>query len=188
VKRLLTILSWIGLALSILLVLVGVGTIGVLAAARLSVAPAVNLLRIAAASAAPPVAAPVEKREELETPSRGIMYTTGERVLNLADRGGMRYLKVQVVLEFAPSGDRNKGGTLDPETYKKKQEELRQELLGRAAMIDDQITTILSSKTSTELMTVEGKTRLKQEIKERIAELLPEKQLMNVYFTQFVIQ
>ena len=115
------------------------------------------------------------------------MYVTSERVVNLADRGTMRYLKAQVVLEFAPSGDQGKG-TLDPEAYKKKQEELRKELAGRAPIIEDQITTTLSSKSSAELLTADGKARLKQELREKLGEAAGEKKLLNVYLTQLIIQ
>lgn len=183
-RRALSVLSWFGLVVVLALTLLGATTIGVLAAARLAVPPAVDLLRTITGSAIP---TPAEPQRQSEALNKSVMYTTDERVVNLADRGTLRYLKTQVVLEFAANGEAGKGGS-DPEAHKKRQEELRRELAGCAAIIDDQITTILSSKTSADLMTPEGKAQVKQEIKDKLSELVTERQLVNVYLTRFIIQ
>lgn len=179
----LKLLPWISLVVLLPFFLIGVGTVGVFAAARLGVASADEMIRTATASAAAP---PVEHQEKPELPVVGVTYATQERIVNLADRGALRYLKAQVVLEFAAAGEHGKGNP-DPETYKKLQEELRKELAGRAPFIEDQIATILSSKTSAELLTPEGKTRLKQEISEKLHDV-DGKELLNVYLTQFIVQ
>jgi len=169
---------------AVLLLLVGLASVGVLAAAQLKVGPAVSLLQMAAS---PGTASQPEPAEGAEAAPRGIMLPTDERVVNLADRGAPRYLKTQIVLEIAQTGERGKGA-LDPETYKRKQEELRKELSDRMPVIDDQITTILSTRTAAELLRPEGKAQVKQELKDKLGQVMADRQLMNVYFTQFVIQ
>jgi len=169
---------------TLLLLLVGLASVGVLAAAQLKVGPAVSLLQTAALSG--PASQP-ESAEGAEAAPRGIMFSTDERVVNLADRGAPRYLKTQIVLEIAQTGERSKGA-LDPETYKRKQEELRKVLSDRMPIIDDQITMILSTRTAAELLTPEGKAQVKQELKDKLGRVMADRELMNVYFTQFVIQ
>jgi flagellar basal body-associated protein FliL len=88
---------------------------------------------------------------------------------------------------LAPIGD--KPGTLTAEAYKKKQDDIKKELNGTSAVIEDQITTILSSRTGTELVTPDGKSLAKEDLKAAIGETVADKyQLLNVYFTQFIIQ
>jgi flagellar basal body-associated protein FliL len=188
----LAILSYVGLGLVVLLALFGVGSLGVLATAQAGVGPSREILRVAAGTSATGTPAAVhadeaKAPEKVEPPASGIMYTTTEKVINLADRSGMRYLKVQVALELAPVGE--KMGTLNAEAYKKKQDEVKKELSGKSAVIEDQVTTILSGRTGTELVTPDGKSTAKEDLKEAITETVAEKyQLLNVYFTQFIIQ
>jgi flagellar protein FliL len=183
-KMILKILSWAGLGVAVLLLVVGLSTVGVLAAAHMAVAPAEKLLRVAAGGA-PPL--PTETPTKPEGPGEGVMYSTPERVLNLSDQGGKRYLKVQVVLEFA-TATKAKSGPVSAEAYKKMQEDLGTELVAKTAVIDDQINTILSGKVSTDLMTPGGKAKAKEEIRDSLVDVLGDKQLLNVYFTQFVIE
>ncbi|HLI25958.1 MAG TPA: flagellar basal body-associated FliL family protein [Chloroflexota bacterium] len=122
-----------------------------------------------------------------ERPTTGFLLPTRERIVNLADAGAMRYLKTTIVLELVdPAGKLTvpKSG----EEYKKKQEELTKELKGPLTLMDDQITNILSSKTVAELMSPEGKQRLRDELRERLQRVLPEYRIVGVYFTDFIIQ
>lgn len=125
---------------------------------------------------------PAAKEKE---PEPGIMFPLRERIVNLADPGVMRYLKTTIVLELesSKSGSAPKG-----EEYKKKQEELKLELTGATPVIEDQITTLLSSKSSAELMTNDGKQKLREELKARIAQVVHEPKVLGVYFTDFIIQ
>ena len=132
----------------------------------------------AAAKAAAPRAVPV--------PGEGMMYETGTKIVNLADPGGRRYLKISVVMEFAPH---------DPAFYtltgEKKTEaiaEFSKEMANKKPIIDDLLNTLLASKTFDKIYTVEGKESLRQEIVARINVLLPQQKLMFVYFTEFVVQ
>jgi flagellar FliL protein len=161
----------------------GLGAGGVLGAAT-----ATGVLPVGGAKASASAAeskAPAEHGHERV--NAGFLLPTRERIVNLADPGAMRYLKAAIVLELIdPSGKLAvpKSG----EEYKKKQEELAKELKGPLTLIDDQITVILSAKTVAELMSPEGKQRLRDELRERLQRLLPEYRLVGVYFTDFIIQ
>jgi flagellar FliL protein len=88
-------------------------------------------------------------------------------LVNLADPGQPRYLKV----------------TLHVETYQK-----GEEFEKRLPQSRDSVLTILSSKNSKDLMTSEGKNALREEIKEKLNRLLVETKVRNIYFTEFIIQ
>src|SRR5215207_5592394 len=85
----------------------------------------------------------------VEKPKCGMMLPMRERIVNLADPGVMRYLKVSIVLEMA---DLNLKELPKGEKYKEKQDELKKEMGGSLPLIEDELTVILSGKTSTELM------------------------------------
>lgn len=127
-----------------------------------------------------------ERSEKLVLPA--VPVTTRERIVNLADKGAYRYLKIEVVLDVAlpeaKRGDKPPKG----EEVKKLQEKMTQEMAGIKPRMEDAITTILSSKTSEELMTTEGKQRLKDELRAALDHLSEEFPIMGVYFTTFIIQ
>ncbi|MCM8746341.1 flagellar basal body-associated FliL family protein [Thermomicrobium sp. CFH 73360] len=121
-----------------------------------------------------------------------LTVSLGERVVNLADPGGYRYLKVEVVVEVAVDqktyerltagggGGHGSGGSgTDP---------LRAELDHSWPKIQDTLTLVLTSKTVDELSTSEGKERLKAELAEKLQPAFGEYQITEVYLTQFVIQ
>ncbi len=119
-------------------------------------------------------------------PGDGIGYVTKERIVNLADPGALRYLKTTIVIELASPA--KKGPPPKGEEYKKAQDELAKELKGKAAIVDDQINTLLGSKTSAELTKPGGREHLKEELKERLSEPLEEYRILAIYFTDFIIQ
>jgi flagellar FliL protein len=88
-------------------------------------------------------------------------------LVNLADPGQLRYLKVTLHVETQQRG----------EEFEKRLPQSR-----------DAVLSILSSKNSKELMTSEGKNALREEIKEKMNHLLTETKIRNIYFTEFVIQ
>ncbi|MCC6174142.1 MAG: flagellar basal body-associated FliL family protein [Chloroflexi bacterium] len=135
------------------------------------------------------------KVKYIEKPKVGIMLPMRERIVNLADPGAMRYLKVTMVLELADySGKEMPKG----EEYKKKQDELKKDMAGTLPLIDDEITAILTSKTSGELMTPDGKQRLRDDLRARINKALEKvtsghtpterQEVLAVYFSDFIIQ
>ena len=90
-------------------------------------------------------------------------------LVNLADKESRRYLKLKVELEVD-----------DEETVKELEKSL--------SRIRDALILLLSSKTYLDLSTLEGKQRLKKEIKKRVSALPDGKKVSDVFFTEFVAQ
>lgn len=88
-------------------------------------------------------------------------------VVNLADPNARRYLKLVIEVEM----------TSDPDS-----------LEANKAKIRDSLLLLLSSKTSQDLTTLEGKITLRKEIVDRINQALGQAKVARVYFTDFVIQ
>lgn len=88
-------------------------------------------------------------------------------LVNLADPGQLRYLKVTLQVETQQRGE---------------------EFGKRLPQSRDSVLTILSSKNSKDIMTSEGKNALREEIREKLNHLLMETKVRNIYFTEFVIQ
>lgn len=131
------------------------------------------------AQAAEPTPSPKEA-----TPEPGIMYALNERIVNLADTGSFHYLKSQIVLEFDLPDAKN----LKADAYKKRQEEFAKEMQSWRPRIDDLVTTVLGSKTSQFLSTAGGKEQLREDLTARLADAVGGHKLVNLYFTQFIIQ
>ncbi len=115
----------------------------------------------------------------------GMVYTMKERVLNLKGGEGLRYVKLAVAIEFATEEDVSH---LKGEEYKKKQEEFNLLINPRVPLLNDAITTIITTKNADELATAEGKERLRAELKERFSAFIEEPKVVQVYFTEFVMQ
>ncbi len=88
-------------------------------------------------------------------------------VVNLADPNARRYLKVVLEVEV----------TSNPEL-----------LEDNKAKIRDALLMLLSSKTSQDLSTLEGKILLRKEIVDRLNQAVGQPKVSRVYFTDFVIQ
>jgi flagellar protein FliL len=108
---------------------------------------------------------------EVELPEgMGALVDLQEIVVTLAgDSGRPRYLRLGVNLEVA-----------DAETASL--------IEARRPQLRDAVIMALSDKTPAMLSTPEGKKRLRDEIFRRTAEMLPEESLMNVYFSDLVVQ
>lgn len=114
------------------------------------------------------------------------MVDTGSKIVNLVDPTGRKYLRVGVVLEFAPH---------DPAYFEMNEEEKKayvttfnQEMESRLPIINDILITLFASQTFEKVYTAEGKENLRQQIKELINQQLPEFHVIAVYFTEFVVQ
>jgi flagellar FliL protein len=101
--------------------------------------------------------------------SIGPLYSFDTFIVNLADPGGIRYLKVSMQAEV----DSNK--VID-------------EIEKRNPQVRDLILTVLSSKTYAEVSTPQGKIALKQEIIRRLNLILTTGTVRNVFFTEFISQ
>ncbi len=113
-----------------------------------------------------------------------VMYSLKERIFNLADPGGGRYIKLEVVIEFEDP----KALGLKGEAYLKHQEEFAKELAPVKPRLDDVLLRVVSSRTSLELLRPEGKEALRAELKEKFGQVVHEAKIRDVLFAQFVIQ
>lgn len=119
-------------------------------------------------------------------PGQGLMVDTGSKIVNLVDPTGRKYLRVGVVLEFAPT---------DPQYFELNEEEknayiatFNKEMESRLPVINDILITLFASQTFEKVYTAEGKEHLRQQIKELINQQIPEYHVIYVYFTEFVVQ
>lgn len=130
----------------------------------------------------------VQAKEEIEPPSvsPGPQYLLKERVINLSDPGGRRYVKIGISLEFSWGGAEFRKAKA--EERKKKQEEFDLSLASWLPLIDDAVINLVSARTVADITTTEGKQKLKTDIKDAVNHLLGGEPVVNVLFTQFVIQ
>jgi len=99
----------------------------------------------------------------------GPMYPMSQFVVNLLSESGSKYLKVVLDIELdAP--------------------ELSVEMDLKKSLIRDIIIRSLSSKTFEEVSTMKGKDRLKDEVVNKINDVLADGQVKNIFFTDFVVQ
>ena len=94
----------------------------------------------------------------------------GERVVNLSDSGGGRYLRVRMVLEFA------------------KNEKLATELKQKNATIMEEVLHVFRSKTVDDIRPLDKEEIVKTEILSSINSTLQNGKVERIYFTDFLIQ
>ncbi len=99
----------------------------------------------------------------------GPMYPMNQFIVNLLSENGNRFLKTTINLEMDKP-------------------ELSAELDKKKPLIRDIIIRVLSSKTFEEVSTMKGKGRLKDEIVNKINDVLADGQIKNIFFTDFVVQ
>ena len=131
-----------------------------------------------AGGARPPAAAPIG----------GGTYVMKDRIVNLADGGGRRYLRFSAAIEFAPleadPGQKAQGGA-----GKEADKQFQAQLKKFTPAVEEAVVTVLSSKGYDEVRTVDGREQSKREIRARVqAGLGPAPTVTNVYFTEFVVQ
>jgi flagellar FliL protein len=107
----------------------------------------------------------------------GAVVSVDTFIVNLADPGGNRYLRVTMDLELAGKpADKSAGKTAGDELAK------------RMPQIRDAILMILSTKRYVDISTPEGKSALREEILNAANGLLASSQISRIYFKEFVIQ
>ncbi|MBK6791032.1 MAG: flagellar basal body-associated FliL family protein [Anaerolineales bacterium] len=119
-------------------------------------------------------------------PGDGIMLNMSTKIINLMDPGGRKYIRVTVVVEFAP--DEPEYESLPEEEKNAYLTEFNNKLNSRLPIMDDTVITLLSTKTYEELYTAEGKEKLRLEIQEILAQKMPDLHIISIYFTEFVVQ
>jgi flagellar FliL protein len=99
----------------------------------------------------------------------GPIYALETFIVNLADKGGKRYLRVTMDLEL---------GNSDLET----------EIVKRLPQVRDSILMVLPSKQFADISSVEGKIALRDELLESLNGFLTQGKVTNIYFKEFVVQ
>jgi len=108
--------------------------------------------------------------EEKKEPEKiGPIFSLDPFIVNLADHEGKRYLRVTMDLEL-------------------ENEELNKQLKELLPRVRDSILMILPTKKQKDLSTMEGKINLREEIVSELDSFLGEGSIINLYFTEFVIQ
>lgn len=99
----------------------------------------------------------------------GEMLVMDPFVVNLADPKGKRYLKVKIELELESKEAVDKATKAAPK-------------------LRDMVIMMLTSLGFEEVMTPEGKIRVRDELLERFNEIMRPDHIKNIYFTEFVVQ
>ena len=135
----------------------------------------------AAVDPATPTPAPHEYK-----PGEGIMVDMSTKIINLVDPTGRRYIRVTIVLEFAP--DDPTYDTMADEAKTTYVKAFQDKVTARMPVMDDTVITLLSTKTYDDLYTAEGKEKTRTELMELLSQKLPDLHLLAIYFTEFVVQ
>ncbi len=109
------------------------------------------------------------KGNEKDKEAMGEMLVLDPFVVNLADPKGKRYLKIRIELE------------IDSKETMAKAEKLKPKLR-------DTVIMMLTSLSFEEVMSPEGKIRIRDELMDRFNQLLKPERVQQIYFTDFVVQ
>lgn len=101
--------------------------------------------------------------------SNGSLVSLDPFIVNLQDNSGTRYLKLNINLELATGSSGYEIEDLKPQ-------------------IRDSLIILLSSKSYSDIGTVEGKYQLRDEIVARVNQFLGKSKVKTAFFTEFVIQ
>ncbi|MBE7414847.1 MAG: flagellar basal body-associated FliL family protein [Deltaproteobacteria bacterium] len=101
--------------------------------------------------------------------AKGTIFVLEPFIVNLQDNSGTRYLKLTVNLELPPGS-------------------MLTELNNQSTQIRDSLIILLSSKSYSDIGTVEGKYKMRDEIVARVNQYLTKSKVNTAYFTEFVIQ
>lgn len=134
----------------------------------------------------PSTTTPTNQKSEEIQPGQGIMFNMSTKIINLADPTGRKYIRVSMVLEFAP--DNLEYEALPEEEKNSYLTSFQDEINARMPIMDDVVITLLSTKTFDQLYTADGKEALRKEVLEAIANRMPDYHILSVYFTEFVVQ
>jgi flagellar protein FliL len=123
---------------------------------------------------------------EPEPGQHGVMVVLEDKVVNLLKGGDFRSAKVGVTVEVRPeSADFYK---LKGEPRVVAEKELVKEYEAALPLMLDAVGRTVGARTSNDLGTPEGREALKEEVKKAMGEILGEEEILNVYFTDLVMQ
>ncbi len=102
-------------------------------------------------------------------PVVGEIYSLSPFTVNLADPKGRRYLKLKIQIEVKDEKTLETVQKADP-------------------ILRDQVIMLLTSLSFEEVMTPEGKIRIREELIDRFNRVLRPSRVKNIYFTEFIVQ
>jgi flagellar FliL protein len=122
-------------------------------------------------ASAPAAVSPEGQHSEAPQEEHGLgpLYSLGTLIVNLADEGGKRYLRVSIDMELSDQA-------------------LQEQVEKRLPQIRDTILMILPTKTYKDINTTEGKQTLRTQIISELNNFLSNGSITNLYFTEFVVQ
>ncbi len=113
--------------------------------------------------------AEAEAEAEAQEITIGPMYKMDTMIVNLADRGGKRYLRVTMQFELSTI-------------------EVADEIEKRLPQMRDSILMILPAKQYADISTTQGKMALRDELMAQLNGYLKTGAINTIYFTEFVVQ
>jgi flagellar FliL protein len=124
-------------------------------------------------------AAPAPEVKVVEAPPASHVVALEPMVVNLADAGGRSYLRAAVSLRLKdePKTEKKEEAPKDPKAVD-----------GTATALRDTTLTILSRESSDTLLAPDGREMLKKTLEHEYKERNPETKVLEVYFTDFLVQ
>jgi flagellar basal body-associated protein FliL len=120
------------------------------------------------------------KTGDTDEKKAAVVVPLGEFLVNLASGGGVRYLKAEVSVALTGLPEKKKG-----EGEGKQESPLPPDEL---AIAKDRVVAVLSAGDFAQLRNAAGREALKQKVKARVQEGLPDYEVTQVLFTSFVMQ
>jgi flagellar FliL protein len=123
------------------------------------------------------------RKTETVTPATTHAMVLEPLLVNLADVGGSSYLRVALTLRVADASDKKGSQTKDGKS--KDDKNISDEA---AAAVRDTVLTVLGQQTADGLLAADGKEHLKAALKTALAEHNADLKVMDIYFTDFLVQ
>jgi flagellar basal body-associated protein FliL len=118
----------------------------------------------------------------------GVMLVLDDKVVNLLPAGGSsyRYAKVGVTVEIRP--EKADFYALKAEARKTAEELLVKDYEANVPLLLDALGRVVSARTAEQMSTPESRSELKNELADAFREVLGEREVLDVYFTELVMQ
>ena len=116
-----------------------------------------------------------EEQADEKEDKMGPIYRLDTLIVNLADHGGKRYLRVTMEFELKPNEEVDNSEVVD-------------EIEKRLPQLRDTILMVLPTKQYADISTTPGKIALRDEVMAKLNPFLKKGQIAQLYFTEFVVQ
>jgi flagellar FliL protein len=120
--------------------------------------------------------------QKTEAPATTHAMVLEPLLVNLADAGGGSYLRMSLTLRIADAADK---ADKKINNEKSKNDKATDDAV---AAVRDTVLTVLGRQTADGLLAVDGKERLKTELKSALAERNADLKVRDVFFTDFLVQ